>query len=411
MDERSFYVPIETKYVLKKLYKNNFSAYLVGGCIRDFLLNKNPKDFDIATSALPNDIKKIFYKTVSIGIKHGTIIVIVNKKNIEITTFRIDGNYKNFRKPDKVFFIDRLNQDLARRDFTINAMAYDFKNKKIIDLYDGKNDIKKKIIRCVGNANERFKEDALRMLRSLRFAMNLNFDIEKKTYRALKNNIELIKFISYERIRDEFLKLISSRKLDKLYLICDCEILKIISKDLYDYISKNLDYIKKNLSNLKDKKYIFLLIVLLKDLDKKKIIEILKLFKIDTKSIRLIKNIIEFINIKLAVKDNYYELKKIIFKLGFENLFILLDIQKDIFIDDFIYMKTISKIKSIIKNKIKNECVFLKDMKLNGDDLKKINIKDKNIGFILNKLLDLCHKDNSFNDRCFMLNYVKNNFI
>lgn len=194
--------------ILFNLEDKGYDSYFVGGCVRDFIMNKPFTDIDITTLAKPEDIKKIFYKTIDTGIKHGTVTVIYKKKFYEITTFRTEEAYINHRYPQKVNYVKNLDEDLKRRDFTINAMAID-KYGKIIDFHNGILDINNKIIRTVNDPNERFYEDALRMLRAFRFASNLGFDIEKKTLQAIEKNKKLIEYISIERVVIEFKKILS----------------------------------------------------------------------------------------------------------------------------------------------------------------------------------------------------------
>ncbi|MCK4525444.1 MAG: HD domain-containing protein [Candidatus Andersenbacteria bacterium] len=215
-------IPKEIQSIIEKLEKSGFEAYIVGGPVRDFLLGKTPKDWDITTNAKPEEIQKIFPESFYNN-KFGTVTVIDKNtkdeslKNIEITTYRIDVGYSDKRHPDAIKFTPSLKEDLARRDFTVNAMALRIKNQElriknyeIIDLFDGRKDLKSKIIRAVGDPDERFNEDALRMLRAVRFSSQLGFEIEKDTFEAIQKNSGLLKFVSQERIRDEFEKIILS---------------------------------------------------------------------------------------------------------------------------------------------------------------------------------------------------------
>ena len=203
-------IPPDVKFILDRLQNNYYEAYIVGGCVRDSLLNKEPKDWDITTNALPEEIIRIFPRTIPTGIKHGTISVLINSRAYEVTTFRIDGEYSDNRHPDKVIFSDDIKEDLSRRDFTINAMAY--REKCLIDPFSGRYDLDAKLIKCVGNANERFNEDALRMLRAVRFSCQLDFTIEADTLSSIVENNLLISNISAERIRDELCKILSAAK-------------------------------------------------------------------------------------------------------------------------------------------------------------------------------------------------------
>ncbi|MEJ6348403.1 CCA tRNA nucleotidyltransferase [Holzapfeliella sp. He02] len=196
----------EAAPILKALQDNGFEAYFVGGSVRDLLINRPINDIDIATSAYPEEIKQTFKKTVDTGIEHGTVTVIENKQTYEVTTFRTESDYQDFRRPDKVTFVKSLTEDLKRRDFTINALAMDA-NGEIVDLFGGLDDLNHKVIKAVGNPSERFHEDALRMMRAVRFQSQLDFEIEQHTKEAIIEHHELLSKIAVERVRDEFLKL------------------------------------------------------------------------------------------------------------------------------------------------------------------------------------------------------------
>ncbi len=190
--------------------KNGHTCYLVGGAVRDFLLGRKVNDFDLATDALPKKIIRMFNRVIPTGIKHGTVTVLFENREFEITTFRVDGKYSNGRHPDSVEFTPSIIEDLRRRDFTINAIAFDIQKRKILDPFSGREDLKKGIIRAIGNPEDRFTEDALRTLRACRFMSQLGFEIEESTEKAIKKLSGLVENISAERIRDEFIKLIMS---------------------------------------------------------------------------------------------------------------------------------------------------------------------------------------------------------
>ncbi|MCR5400089.1 MAG: HD domain-containing protein, partial [Treponema sp.] len=193
--------------------KNGFKAYLVGGAVRDTIMKKSVHDWDITSDAKPEEIQKIFKKVIPTGIQHGTVTVLYKGNEIEVTTFRTDGTYSDGRHPDSVSFTGDLTEDLSRRDFTMNAIAASLKDGKIIDPFNGQKDIKKKIIRTVGNPKERFLEDGLRPVRAIRFSSKLNFCIEKNTYSAIfqDNILKKVSSVSLERFRDEFEKILSSK--------------------------------------------------------------------------------------------------------------------------------------------------------------------------------------------------------
>lgn len=192
--------------VLERINQAGFEVYFVGGCVRDTLLQRPLHDVDLATSAYPQEIKQIFPQTIDTGIEHGTVTVIYQKKAYEITTFRTESGYQDYRRPDQVEFVRSLKEDLKRRDFTINALAMNAQGE-IIDLFAGMADLQQRQIRAVGVAADRFHEDALRMLRAVRFQAQLNFTIEKQTLAGIKTNAALLSHIATERIREEFIKL------------------------------------------------------------------------------------------------------------------------------------------------------------------------------------------------------------
>ncbi|WP_431029706.1 CCA tRNA nucleotidyltransferase [Lysinibacillus sp. LZ02] len=194
------------KQVIRQLEQAGFEAVFVGGAVRDLLLARPVHDIDVATSAMPEEVKTIFAKTVDIGIEHGTVLVLDAGEPVEVTTYRTEGEYADHRRPDDVIFVRSLAEDLKRRDFTMNAIAMDA-NEQLIDLYNGQQDITKKIIRAVGNPLERFAEDALRMLRAVRFSAQLGFTIEQVTLEAIKEHAQEITFVARERIAAEFEKI------------------------------------------------------------------------------------------------------------------------------------------------------------------------------------------------------------
>ena len=263
-------IPEEVKFIVERLKRNSFEAYIVGGCVRDFLRRVEPEDWDVTTNAKPTEIQKIFPKSFYSN-KFFTVTIQTGSENprlkeIEVTTYRLEAKYTDKRHPDEVKFAKTLKEDLARRDFAINAMALKIVNGKleIVDLFEGQKDLENKIIRTVGNPKERFSEDALRMMRAVRFATTLGFGIEKKTAEAISENSHWLKMISKERIRDEFLKIIMSAKAASgIELLRELGLLKYILPELeegykitqnkhhiyecYEHYLKSLDFaVKKN---------------------------------------------------------------------------------------------------------------------------------------------------------------------
>ncbi len=202
-------LPRKVLMIINNLQLHGYEAFAVGGCVRDSILARRPEDWDITTSARPEEIKKLFRRTVDTGIEHGTVTVLIGKDSFEVTTYRVDGAYEDSRHPIEVRFTSRLEDDLQRRDFTINAMAYN-DEVRLVDVFGGMRDLNHHLIRCVGDPKERFSEDALRILRAVRFSAQLNFPIEPYTAEALKELAPTLAKISAERIQAELVKLLVS---------------------------------------------------------------------------------------------------------------------------------------------------------------------------------------------------------
>lgn len=220
-------LPEKVKYIINRIMEAGYEAYAVGGCIRDSILGRTPEDWDITTSASPCEIKEIFNHTLDTGIKHGTVTVMLEKEGFEVTTYRIDGEYEDNRHPREVTFTSNLMEDLKRRDFTINAMAYN-EQQGLVDAFEGMKDIQRKVIRCVGSPMERFSEDALRMMRAVRFSAQLGYEIEKETKKAISALAGDLKNISAERIQTELVKLILSPHPDYLQTAYETGITAVI---------------------------------------------------------------------------------------------------------------------------------------------------------------------------------------
>ena len=223
-------LPSKVKYIIDKIYENNYEAYIVGGCVRDTILGIEPNDYDITTNAMPKVIMEIFkeFRCIETGIEHGTVSVVIDEDIYEITTYRIEGEYKDHRRPENVDFTNKLDEDLKRRDFTINSMAYNEK-EGLIDLFGGKVDLENKIIKTVGNPYDRFNEDGLRMIRAIRFSSKLDFKIESNTLLAIYDNAQIIKNISLERITDEFNKTILSNKPENIIYLFKTQLLNYLN--------------------------------------------------------------------------------------------------------------------------------------------------------------------------------------
>lgn len=434
-------VPEKVNYIINKLEANAFEAFAVGGCIRDSLLDKKPQDWDITTNAKPDEVMNIFHKTIPTGLQHGTITVVLDEESFEVTTYRTEEEYIDNRHPSKVNFVSLLEEDLSRRDFTINAMAYS-ENRGLKDPFKGLEDLKNHTIRCVGEPNKRFQEDALRMLRAIRFKCQLGFKIEQETLESIGRNYSLIKNISSERIRDELCKiLLSETPSHGFILLKDTGILEIVlpelkqclgfnqynphhNKDVFHHILEVVDYCPKDL--------ILRLSALLHDilkpqcfsLDEKgighfyghnvksaeKAEEILKRLKFDNSTID---------RVKILVKEHSMELqeakpsavKKFISRVGLENIDRWLELKKaDLKVHshtlDYTYLLNIeNRLKNIINSK---EPLSIKDLNISGKDIINLGIKPgKEIGIILNKLLELVLENPELNSKDKLIDYAE----
>lgn len=439
-------MPKDVLFILNKLRENGFEAYIVGGCVRDKLLSIEPHDYDITTSAKPNEIKEVFSdcKTILVGEEFGTVGILLNKVLYEVTTFRIDGNYINNRKPEKVIFSDNLKEDLKRRDFTINAMAMDI-DGKLYDPFLGKKDLQEKIIRAVGDPNERIKEDALRMMRAIRFAGRFDFYIEENLFDAIGQNASLLKKIAPERIFDEFSKMITSEKPSYyLLLLEESGILDVIfpelkrtvgfaqfspyhDKTLFDHLICVMDYVKPDLS--------LRLAALFHDISKvdtlsigedgrghfygheilgaELVEEILKKYRLPNKTIEKVKILIlDHMKVHSEMSDK--ALRRQIKRVGRENV---LDLY-DLLIADCKATRIDRDASFIInrKNRVK-ELLDEKEMKtekfleINGNDIKSLGFSEgKLIGEILKELENLVLEDPEKNNRTYLIEYIEKNY-
>lgn len=440
----NFEVPDDVQYILDTLYENGYEGYMVGGCVRDLILNREPNDYDITTNAKPDVVASLFDKVILTGIKHGTVTVVINKEQYEVTTYRNDGDYQDSRHPESVEFVNNIKEDLSRRDFTINAMAYNKKNG-LVDYFNGIADLNNRIIRTVGNPEKRFKEDALRMLRALRFAVQLDFELDESILKTIKILGSSIENISKERIREEFNKIILknpegidylhqcrllpyvSDELDKTY---ECSInVEGGSYDLYNHLimsSCNIEgelYLRLamllhdisrvdvDLPSIEEKNKSVMKVIINEYEDTKGhslssayIAEkILKNLKYDNDTINKVKTLILYHHVILKDKSDIKILLNYIGKELFEG--ILKVKLADINTDEFKSKKDeITKINIINKEYeqiiSKNECFSMKNLKINGRDLIEIGIKDgRQVGSVLHYLLERVIGDNDLNSR------------
>lgn len=401
-------LPPKVRYIINKIYQNNYEAYIVGGCVRDAILGFEPNDYDITTSASPNTIQEIFkdFKCIETGIEHGTVSVLMEDEIFEITTYRIEGEYKDHRRPDKVDFTDRLEEDLKRRDFTINAMAYNEK-KGLIDLFGGKEDLNNKIIKTVGNPYDRFNEDGLRMIRAIRFSSKLNFTIEKETLKAIYDKSFIINNISLERITDEFTKIILSDKPENIKYLFETKLLKYLNISNEDDIGKLKQFyneiviLKKINKNLEKRLALLDYIVEKNNINCKSFCNELIYSKKIIKNHNIILTLLKNIEIDHL---NKVEIKKILSGVDRNLLEEYLDISRIIYDKEKKVDEIIDILSEIEEN---NECYIIKNLKVNGRDIMSLGYKNKEVGEVLNYLLEIVIEDYTLNKKDVLIKKIK----
>ena len=436
-------IPEYARVAMKELNQNGFASFVVGGCVRDSIMGKVANDWDMTTSALPTETLEVFkdFRTIPTGIKHGTITVLIDKQPLEITTFRIDGEYTDNRRPDSVNFTRNIENDLSRRDFTVNAMAYN-ENEGLVDLFGGIEDIENKIIRAVGDPDVRFNEDALRIMRAIRFASTLGFEIEEKTAESIKRNKHLLNNIAPERIRVELEKLLLGKDAEKILLEFSDVIFEIIPELKETYaVSQNCPYhiynvwehIVKSVVVSKEEKNIRLCMLLhdigkpqMKTTDEKdqdhfkghasvsadKAFEILKRLRYDNKTISTVTKLIFHHDDRLYNAPQ--NIKKHASKHGFEFLYLLDEVSRaDILaqnpqMNDRLHLcdKYIHELKKIEEE---NLCLKISDLSVNGNDLVSLGYKGKEIGETLEKILDKILKNELENSKEKIIDYINKN--
>ena len=406
-------LPKNVSSILNTLKSNGYEAYVVGGCVRDAVLNMTPSDYDITTSATPDEIKRLFKKTIDTGIKHGTVSIVFYDDNVpsvyEVTTFRIDGEYEDSRHPKNVIYTKNLIEDLSRRDFTINAFAYDEK-KGLIDEFMGISDLKKKLIRCIGNPTDRFTEDALRILRSVRFAAKLGFNIESSTENAVKILAPTLQNISKERVQVEITKILTSDNPDFIK--------KVFELGLSLYITKDFKYIK--VSNLFRTRNVSVAYASLLYNDEKLAHGIMKDLKLSNE---VIKNVMAMLNAKkyidvinrssdridlsgknIKVSKFQVAIKKIINELGYDLSLSFFTLLKNKNEENYNYIYAIDLLN---KYKETNTPIFIKDLHINGKDLMDIGYKGEAVGASLNFILDIIHERPELNEKDILIKISK----
>ena len=397
-------LPTKVKQIISRLEKADFEAYAVGGCVRDSILKRSPEDWDITTSAKPEEVKKLFSTTIDTGLQHGTVTVVIEKEGFEVTTFRLDGDYTDGRHPDRVAFTSSLTEDLRRRDFTINAMAYSEKTG-LIDEFDGERDLEDGVIRAVGEAKERFSEDALRMLRAIRFAGQLNFKIEEKTFDAIKELSPNIAKVSVERIAKELEKLLLSGNPEYIALVYETGIFSVIAPEvamLFENgeISASTKALSRASFPEKKELYQIRLAIFLEGLGADKAAKLLKRLQLDNDTINTVKKLLE-LSLR-EVENNETDMRRTVKEAGYKMMPLLLEMRR---------AKGLKDNKDLYQTVIDNGyCTSISELNINGKDLMDAGIpKGALIGSTLERLLELVIEKPELNTRESLLLEVRRN--
>lgn len=397
-------LPKDVKHIIDVLMENGYEAYAVGGCVRDSILGRVPGDWDITTSALPMQVKGLFRRTVDTGIQHGTVTVMLGRNGYEVTTYRIDGKYEDSRHPESVEFTPKLEEDLKRRDFTINAMAYNDENG-IVDIFDGVGDLQRKIIRCVGNAHDRFDEDALRILRAVRFSAQLGFGIEENTARAAKELAVNLKRISSERIHTEFNKMLKSPHPDYFSVADAIGIMEIVLPEYHVMSAEDKAFVgalARECACQLPERYAAMLFMSggyseedPADTAKR----VLKRLKLDNDTINTASMLLRFG--MLEITDDESRIRHIIYETGDKNILRILDFRaayEKCIGNDIADVRRMYDICNMIFER--GDCVSLKNLAITGRELIAMGVPaGRQMGEILNSLLMLVLDNPQLNDR------------
>ena len=435
-------LPPKVICVIQMLEQAGYEAYAVGGCVRDSILARTPGDWDITTSATPEQVKKIFARTVDTGIEHGTVTVLQGRDGFEVTTYRLDGKYEDSRHPEEVTFTASLEEDLKRRDFTINAMAYN-DHTGLIDLYGGMDDLQRKVIRCVGNPEERFGEDALRMLRAVRFAAQLGFSIEDDTAQAVRDKVETLANISAERIQVEIVKLLVSEHPEMWEMVYDLGITRIVMPEFDECMITPQktphhsycvgEHILRSVMEVPADK-VLRLTMLLHDIAKPKCKvtdetgrdhfyghaavsekmarQILRRLKFDNDTIGKVTKLIRYHDTRPDVVQK--QVRHLINQMGIELFPMYLAVRRADTLAQSGYMREekmnrIDGVEAVYHEILdKNECCSLNGLAINGGDLIEMGIaQGREIGRLLNLALELVLDYPEYNTRGYLLEFVK----
>lgn len=371
-------IPEKIKFVLDTLTQNGYEAYIVGGCVRDSLLGLTPSDYDVTTSAKPQEIIGLFEKTVPTGLKHGTVTVIIENEPIEVTTFRTEGEYKDSRHPRNVKFVTDLREDLSRRDFTVNAMAYN-ETAGLVDLFGGLGDLENKILRAVGDSDKRFSEDALRILRLFRFASQLEFTPEEKTLNSALKLQKGLENISKERIFSEIVKTVKGKN--------PKAILPLINSGGLEFLGITETPEFTTLDDPDLRLFVFL------NTSSENPIEVLKTLKAPNRQIDFANKLLKLQTIKINTKE---DIKNALFLTDYNAVNLFLQLQED---EDKLKL-----LAEIIKNK---EPYLISHLAIDGEILKNLGFEGKEIGEILERLRQTVVCDPQKNRKEILMTFTK----
>lgn len=386
-------IPPKVTRIIDTLQSHGYEAYAVGGCIRDTILARRPDDWDITTSARPQEVKGLFERTVDTGLQHGTVTVLLAGEGFEVTTYRVDGEYEDHRHPAQVEYASLLSEDLMRRDFTINAMAYN-KEQGLVDMFGGMQDLQRKVIRCVGNPRERFTEDALRILRALRFSAQLGFAIETETMDALTELAPTLVHVSKERIQVELVKLLCSSNPHYIQRVYQAGILQVILPELKEPEEETLEDLQK-VENQKALR----LAVLLYPLGEQQAAKTLRNLRFDNDTISKVKELIRWRDYKIYPAQR--EVRMALHKIGNHIFPLLLDFQET--------RRPVDEQRKLYKQILEEkQCFSLNTLALSGSDLIELGIpKGPQIGRVLKQCLYLVLEEPDKNRHEYLLDYVK----
>lgn len=419
-------IPEKARYIIKTIMEAGFEAYVVGGCVRDSVLGRKPEDWDITTSAKPQQVKALFPRTIDTGIQHGTVTVMLDKEGFEVTTYRIDGKYEDSRHPKEVTFTPNLVEDLKRRDFTINAMAYN-EEAGLVDIFGGMEDIGRKMIRCVGAAEERFSEDALRMMRAIRFSAQLGYTIEENTLKAISVLAPNLRQISAERIQAELTKLLVSGHPDYLGTAYEAGVTRIILPEFDKAMETQQNHPHHKYSvgehTLCSLTYVpaqkaLRLAMLFHDIGKPETIsvdnegithfhghaavseemtkKILRRLRFDNETVFMVSRLVRYHDYGNSVEPDMRIVRRAVNKIGEDAFPLLFEVKKADILAQSEYMRE-DKLTRLerwqqLYQKIleKGQCVSLKTLAVTGSDLIAIGMRPgKEIGEMLRQLLEL----------------------